>query len=359
MNWDSKIVINNNIISNNRPTYFICDIAANHDGDLMRAKDLIWLAKESGADCAKFQHFKAEKIVSDYGFRSLPNGQQSHQSKWEKSVFEIYKQYECNLEWTEDLVQTAEQANIDFMTSPYDFDSIDKLDSYLPAYKIGSGDITWIEMLQYISRKNKPVLLASGASTMIDVERAVSAITEINQKIVLMQCNTNYTFSHDNIAFVNLNVLKTFSKNYPGMVLGLSDHTSGHTSVLGAITLGARVIEKHFTDDNTRIGPDHLFAMNPKSWREMVDRSRELESALGDGIKKVEDNEGETVIIQRRCLRLNRELKMGDLIQKEYLDILRPAPENALKPYEIDFVIGKKLLRDKEFGCALYYEDLV
>jgi len=358
MRWNNEITINKRVISIHTPTYFIADIAANHDGELSRAKELIWLAKKAGADCAKFQHFRAETIVSDYGFKNLSGNQQSHQSKWKKSVFEVYKQYECNREWTKELVETCEEAGIDFMTTPYDFDAVDNFDKFLSAYKIGSGDITWIEMIEYIAKKGKPVLLACGASTMSEVEHAIRAIIKYNPNVALMQCNTNYTASIKNIAYTNLNVLKTFAKKYPGMILGLSDHTSGNVTVLGAVTLEARVIEKHFTDDNARVGPDHLFAMNPKTWKEMVIQTRELESAMGDGIKRIEENEKDTVIIQRRCLRLNKVLKKGSVIQRDFIEILRPAPEDSFKPNELDKVIGKTVNKDKEKGSFLSHNDI-
>jgi len=127
-----------------------------------------------------------------------------------------------------------------------------------------------------------------------------------------MQCNTNYTASLENFDHIHLNVLKTYAALYPDVVLGLSDHTSGHATVLGAITLGARAIEKHFTDDNSRIGPDHPFSMDPIAWREMVDRTRELERALGSPNKRVANNESETVVVQQRCLRAARDIKQGD-----------------------------------------------
>ena len=143
-------------IGRDYPTYFIADIAANHDGDLERAKALIHLAAEAGADAAKFQHFKAETIVSDRGFKSLV-GQQSHQAKWEKSVFEVYKDASVSLDWTETLADTCDKAGIAFFTSPYAIDLVDHIDPYVPAYKIGSGDITWIEMVEYIASKQKPM----------------------------------------------------------------------------------------------------------------------------------------------------------------------------------------------------------
>lgn len=357
MRYDSVIKINGREISESAPAYFIADIASNHDGDLARAKDLIHIAKRAGADAAKFQHFKATHIVSDYGFKNLGK-QIAHQAAWKQSVYEIYRKCELNREWTAELAQTARKAGIDFMTSPYDFEAVDLVEPYVPAYKIGSGDITWIEILEYIARKKKPVILATGASTLDDVNRAVEAILRHNRQLSIMQCNTNYTGSLENFHYINLNVLKQFKQLYPGMVLGLSDHTPGHSTVLGAVAMGARVIEKHFTDSNDREGPDHPFSMNPATWQEMVTRTRELERSLGSGVKQIEANESESSIVQRRCVRLTMDKKAGEKIQKSDLECLRPAPVDSVAPHQLPLAVGKTLRIDKVKGDALYPQDL-
>ncbi len=336
----------------NHPTYFIADISANHDGSLDRAKLLIRLAKEAGADAAKFQNFRAPKIVSDYGFKSL-GGQQSHQASWKKSVFEVYQGASIPFEWTPELKEECDQAGIDYFSSPYDFEAIDMLDPYVPAYKIGSGEITWPEALVRMAQRGKPLLLATGAADIGEVQRAVHAILAINPALALMQCNTNYTGSLENLKYVNLRVLETYKVMFPGLVLGLSDHTPGHATVLGAVTLGARVIEKHFTDDSTREGPDHPFSMTPASWAEMVENTRRLERALGSGDKVVEDNEKQTVILQRRCLRAARDVKAGEVFNRDMIDVLRPAPAHAILPYDIEKVIGARALADIPAGKEL------
>ena len=329
-------------IGRDYPTYFIADIAANHDGDLERAIELIYLAAEAGADAAKFQHFKAETIVSDLGFRNM-GGQQSHQAQWEKSVFEVYKDASVDLDWTATLKETCDKAGIAFFTSPYSIDIVEHIDPYVPAYKIGSGDITWIEMVEHIASKQKPYIMASGASTIDDVLRAVTAGLAINQMLCLMQCNTNYTASLENFRFIQLNVLKIYRHMFPDLVLGLSDHTPGLATVLGAVSLGARMIEKHFTDDINRTGPDHKFSMNSTYWREMVERTRELESALGCGIKQVEENEKDTVVIQRRAIRAATNLAAGTTLAREHMTMLRPCPTDGLPPHRVDELIGKQL----------------
>jgi sialic acid synthase SpsE len=339
------------------PTYFVADIAANHDGDLGRAKELIHLAKEAGADAAKFQHFKAKSIVSDAGFKAL-GGQQSHQSKWQKSVFEVYQDASVSLDWTQTLKETCDAAGITFFTSPYALDIVDHIDPYVPAYKIGSGDITWTEMIEHIASKGKPYILACGASTMDDVHRAVTTALALNPQVALLQCNTNYTASLENFKYIQLNVLKALVAMYPDMVLGLSDHTPGHATVLGAVTLGARIIEKHFTDDMGRVGPDHAFSMDPRTWREMVDRTRELENALGTAVKMVEDNERETVVLQRRAVRLEADLPAGTLLRREHLTVLRPCPTDGIEPYHLPALLGRTLRRAGTNGDHLRWTDL-
>lgn len=339
------------------PTYFIADIAANHDGDLERARMLIRLAKEAGADAAKFQNFRAKQIVSDYGFSHM-NSQVSHQASWKKSVFQVYQEASIPFEWTPMLGEECNEIGIDYFSSPYDFEATDMLDPYVPAYKIGSGEIDWLEALERMARKGKPVLLATGASTIGEVQQAVHTILAINPQLVLMQCNTNYTNSMENYDHINLNVLKTYANMFPEVVLGLSDHTHGNATVLGAVALGARVIERHFTDDNHREGPDHKFALNPQDWADMVYETRLLERALGSADKYINENERQTSIVQRRCLRAARDIKAGEVFTREMIDVLRPATPGAIKPDQISAVIHTRAIRDIPAGSELHWTDL-
>jgi len=334
------------------PTYFVADIAANYDGDLERAKLLIRLCAKAGANAAKFQNFRASKIVSDRGFQVLGK-QLSHQAQWKKSVFQVYQEAALPWEWTPDLKAECQSCGIDYFSAPYDLEAVDMLDPYVELFKIGSGDITWPEILRQVAAKQKPVLLATGASDIADVRRAVAEILKINPKLVLMQCNTNYTGSGDNFRHIQLRVLETYREIFPSVILGLSDHTPGHTTVLGAVTLGARVIEKHFTDDNGREGPDHRFSMTAATWREMVDRTRELEYALGSSSKQVEENEQDTVVLQRRCLRATMDIPAGAILTEKMLEALRPAPGDAVMPYDLPKVVGKKLIQNLPAGECL------
>ncbi len=344
-------------VGDGRPTYFIADIAANHDGDLARARELIRLAAEGGANAAKFQHFRAPEIVSDRGFRDL-GSQRSHQAAWTKPVFEVYKDASVPWDWTEALKKECDEAKIDFFSAAYDFGAVDMLDPYVDVYKVGSGDITWTEMLEHIARKKKPIILSTGASDIGDVQRAVHTIAAIERRLAILQCNTNYTGSLENLRHVHLNVLLTYRAMFPEYVLGLSDHTPGHATVLGAVALGARIIEKHFTDDMHRNGPDHAFSMDPRSWHEMVERTRELEAALGSTDKTVAENETETVVLQRRCLRAARDIPAGTVLTRDALDVLRPAPRDGIFPYEMDRVVGLRAKRPLKAGETLRWTSL-
>ncbi len=340
-----------------RPTYFIADIAANHDGSLERAKMLIRQCAEAGANAAKFQNFCAETIVSEHGFNVL-GAQLSHQAGWKKSVFEVYKGASLPMEWTKEIKTACDEAGIDYFTSPYDPDLLEELSHYVCAWKVGSGDITWPAMIETMARYRQPVIIATGASNMDDVRRAVSAARKYEDRIVLLQCNTNYTASLENFRHIALNVLKTYAREFPDVVLGLSDHTPGCVTVLGAVALGARVVEKHFTDDREREGPDHAFSMDFADWRDMVDRTRELEAALGPEQKRVMDNEAETVHLQRRAVRAARAICKGARIDTADLVALRPCPDEALPPYRMSDVIGRSAKRDIPAGECVLISDV-
>jgi len=338
-----KMKIGKKIVSENSKTYFVADIAANHDGSLKRAKKLIKLCAKAGADAAKFQHFKASTIISKDGFNDI--GKLSHQSKWKKSVYQIYEDASINFSWTKELKKECKKNNIDFLTSPYDLNYVDEVNKYICAYKIGSGDITWLDIIKKIAKKRKPVILATGASQLDEVKRAVKEILKYNKNLVLMQCNTNYSNSEKNFKYINLNALKSFKKIFgKKIILGLSDHTPGHATVLGSVALGVRVVEKHFTDDNNRNGPDHKFSMNFQTWKTMVDETRRLEFSMGNGVKKIEFNEKDTNHIQRRSYYSNKNITKGERIKKNFLIPLRPYLKNSFSP-DKDFLLINKIAK--------------
>jgi len=356
-NPNKSISLGKKNIGINDPVFFIAEIGSNFDGDLSRAKDLICMAKESGADAAKFQHYSADTLVSDFGFKNISN--KSHQSEWKKSVYETYNNASLRQDWTETLHDLCKEAELSFLTSPYSFELVDLVDKYVPAFKVGSGDITWIEIIEYMASKGKPIILAIGASSMSDVKRAINAVLNITSDLIVLQCNTNYTASRSNYRFIQLNVIKELQSMYPGLIIGLSDHMPGHSTALGAVAMGAKVIEKHFTDSTSRIGPDHGFSMTPNTFKEMVDRTRELEDALGDGLKKVEDNEKETIILQRRSVYAISDLNAGVKIQKKDLTVLRPCPTDGIEPFDIKKIEGRVLNKNIKSGEHIKWDDLI
>lgn len=349
-----RIRIGKRIIGLNYPTYVIAEVGSNFDGSLRRAKDLAVLAKKIGADCYKIQNFLAPKIVSETGFKNLKI---SFQTKWPKSVVEVYKAAEFPREWLGELSSHCKKVGIDFISSPYDREAVDALEKVrVPAYKIGSGEIDNLPLLSYIAQKHKPVILACGASTLEEIKNAVHAIEKTgNKKIVILQCITNYPSP---IEHANLKVLKTLKDSFPYPV-GYSDHTigvagggndplDGITIPLAAVAMGARVIEKHFTDDRKRNGPDHPFAVEPKEFEMMVKGIRAVESALGGNVKKVTSAEKETYVIQRRGIYARVDIAKGEEFREEALEFLRPAL--GLRPARIADVIGKKARRNIKAG---------
>lgn len=351
--FNNIIDVENIKIGNGQPTLFIAEIGSNFDGDLQRAKDLIYAAKEAGAQVAKFQHYSAETLVSDAGFKTLKINS-SHQKKWKQSVFETYKKASLNPDWTFELYETCKKAKIIFMTSPYSIELAHYVEKYVPAFKIGSGDITWHEEIECIAKKKKPIFLATGASTLKEVISSVNIISKYNKDLILMQCNTNYTNSPDNYNYLNLSTIKLFCSKFKGVITGLSDHTQNDQAVLASVAMGAKVIERHFTDSTSRNGPDHSFSTDIISWKKMILKVRELEVMLGDGIKRIEDNEKYTVIVQRRALYAKCDIKKGKKILRKHLIPLRPCPSvNSIPANFINNVIGKKVCRDISAGEIL------
>ena len=335
-----EIKIGKHTIGDIHPTYFIADIAANHDGEIDRAKLLIKLAKESGADAVKFQHHDVKKYVSDYGFKNL-GGKFSHQSKWEKSIFEVYKDAEVPRSWTEELMSYCKKLDITFFTTPYDLDTVDYIDKYVPAFKIGSGDVAWFAMLKKIARTNKPVLFATGASTMQEVINAVNIISKINKNVILMQCTSSYPCPPESMNIKAIDTMKTAFNNIP---VGISDHVIGDMVSIGAVASGADIIEKHFTSDKEMEGPDHILSMTPEEFLQMKQRVEVVEKALGDGIKQPSANEVASVIRFRKTMYTKHPMNKGDIISVD--DIIYTAPAYGIYAKYEDIVIGQKLNQD-------------
>ena len=388
-----SLKIGNHIVGVDHSVYFIADIASNHNGDLGHAKELIHACAESKVDAVKMQNFNAETIVSDFGFKNL-DVVKTHQSAWKTSVFDSYKAASIPFEWTLELKELTEKLEMDYFTSPYSLELSKAVEPYISAFKLGAGDITWHEQIKLMSSFSKPLLIATGASNLEEVKKAMNVALEISNNIILMQCNTNYTANKkedisstkERFSNINLKVLETFSKIWPKVSLGLSDHTHGDLTVLGAVGLyNCSVVEKHFTLDNTKIGQDHSFSMMPDEWLSMVENTETLKKEIkksdsfeercqkikniakdgefldliiGDGVKKLSENEENTVIVQRRSIRAKRDLSAGIIITNEDLEVLRPCPKDAFPPHRKNEIIGKKLKRDLPKGDYFTQKEL-
>lgn len=346
-----EIKIGDRFIGHGHPTYIIAEIGANFDKNIDKAKKLIDAAKECGADCAKFQTFSTPKIVSEGGFSRMKL--EGIHGSWGRTVSEVFKDAEFPREWHKEISDYCKKVGIDFSTSPYDYEAVDlcmQLD--VPFIKMGSGDITWLEMLTYIAKTGKPLMLATGDATMAEIDEAVRTIEATgNNQLVLMQCITNYPSKIDS---ANVNVLKTYQSAFD-ILTGYSDHAPGPVVALASVVLGGCVIEKHFTLDKADKGPDHPHSMNPTEFKLMVDYVREIERAMGSSRKEVVAEEGETVFVQRRCLYAKNDLKAGQIVTESDIDVLRPAL--GIAPKFKNVVIGKTCKIDIEAGQPLFWDN--
>ncbi|MBP3416582.1 MAG: N-acetylneuraminate synthase family protein [Spirochaetaceae bacterium] len=351
--FPAEIKIGQKTIGINHPTYVIAEIGANFDGSIEKAKTLIDAAKECGADCAKFQTFTAEKIVSDAGFKKMTL--HGVHGSWGRSVYDVFKDVEFPHEWHKEIADYCAKIGIDFSTSPYDKEAVDlccQLD--VPFIKIGSGDITWLSMLEYIAKKGKPMMLATGDATLSEIDDAVRTILSTgNNQLILMQCITNYP---SKIESANIRTIEAYQKMY-NILTGYSDHAPGPVVALGAITLGARVIEKHFTLDKNDKGPDHPHSMNPTEFKFMVKSIRELELALGTSHKQVVEEEKETVFVQRRGLCARNSISTNSILKATDIDVLRPAL--GIPPKFEHVIVGKRVNKNIEKGEPIYWDDII
>ncbi len=350
-NFPHEIKIGNRMVGKNHPTLIIAEIGANFDGNLEKAKRLVDAAKEAGADVAKFQTFKTDKIVSDRGFSKMKL--KGVHGSWGRTVAEVFKDAEFPRKWHKELVDYCKKVGIMFSSAAYDFDGVDLIDELnVPFIKIGSGDITWHEILEHIAMKNRPMILATGAATLAEIDEALRVIAPINNKLILLQCITNYP---SKISSANIEVLKTYQNAF-NVITGYSDHTSGDVVPLGTVALGGRVIEKHFTLSRKDKGPDHPHSMEPHELKEMISKIRDLEAALGSSTKVVVPEESETVIVQRRGLYAKRNIKRNSVLTKADVDVLRPAL--GIPPKFRQSIVGHRARRDLVAGDPIRWEDI-
>lgn len=333
--FSKEILFGSTKVGNGHPSYIIAEIGANFDNSLTKAKELCFAAKESGANCAKFQSFISEKIVSSVGFNSMQL--KGVHGTWGRPVNEVFKDAEFPREWHLEVKEYCDEIGIDFSTSPYDFEALDLcLQLDLPFIKIGSGEITWLDMIKRVAETQKPIVLATGDATLAEIDDAITTIESTgNKNVVLLQCITNYPSM---IESANINVLKTYQSAFD-ILTGYSDHSPGDVVILGSIALGGCVVEKHFTLNKNDIGPDHPHSMNVSEFTNMVNNIRLLEKAMGSSRKFVVEEERETVIVQRRGLYANKHIEKGSVISMD--DIIELRPALGILPKFKDQVIGK------------------
>ena len=329
-----KVRINNRQIGEEEHCFIIAEAGSNHNGSLEQAKKLVDVAAEAGADAVKFQIYQAENLYSKYtpGFSYLKG----------RNIYELIKSIETPREWIKELAGYCKAKNVIFLATPFDFEVVDILDKYVPAFKIASFEIVDLELIKYAAEKGKLMIISTGMANLSEIEDAINAIKTVgNEGIILLHCNSLYPTP---VEVVNLSALKTMRTAFK-VPVGFSDHTLGIHIPIAAVAMGACVIEKHFTLDRNLPGPDHSFAIEPAELKEMVRCIREVEKAKGNGIKKKSELESEEMYIKaRRSIHAKVDIRKGTKITRDMLIIKRPG--YGIKPKFIDIVIGREAKKD-------------
>lgn len=315
--------------------YIIAEAGVNHNGDIKLAKKLIEQGAKAGVNAVKFQTFKAENLVTSTAAKADYQNKNDHSSE---TQFEMLRRLELNYDDFVELKKYCELKGVDFLTSAFDLESIDVLeDLEIDLYKIPSGEITNLPYLRKIAATGNKVILSTGMSTYAEIEQALSILKDNGATdIVVLHCNTEYpTPMHD----VNLQAMVTIGKAF-NVEVGYSDHTLGIEIPIAAVALGATVIEKHFTLDKKMDGPDHKASLEPEELAKMVLAVRNVEAALGDGVKRLSDSEKENLSIVRKSIVANKGIEEGELFTSDNLTIKRPG--TGISPLEWDKVLGTK-----------------
>ncbi len=321
--------------------FIIAEAGVNHNGSLDLAKKLVNEAKDAGADCVKFQTFISKNIVSKNAVKAE---YQKQQTQAEETQYDMLKKLELSFDEFVELNEYCKSKDIEFMSTAFDFDSIDLLHRLgMGTWKIPSGDITNLPYLIKIAKLNKPVILSTGMSTMDDIRNAINALKDNGAgELTVLHCTTEYPTPFND---VNLKAMLTIKDEF-GLRVGYSDHTKGIEVPIAAVALGATVIEKHFTLDRNMEGPDHKASLEPDELKAMVDSIRHIESALGDGMKQPAESEKKNMDVARKSIIAMKGIKAGEVFTEENLTIKRPG--DGISPMSWFDVIGKVAARDFE-----------
>ena len=336
-------------VGDSAPCFIVAEAGSNHNGSLAQAVRLIEVAADSQADAVKFQLFRADRLYPK-------TAGQSDYLKVNRSIYDIIAEMELPYEWLADLAEVCRKKGLVFLASAFDEESVDRLDPFVPAFKIASYEMTHLPLVRHIARKGKPVIIATGTATLEEVRETVEAFEETgNRQLMLMQCTAAYPAPLDAL---NVRAIRTLKESF-GVPAGLSDHSEDPViGPLAAVALGANLIEKHFTLSRQLPGPDHGFAIEPDQLARMVRAIREAERALGSGKKEVQPVERELRSFARRQIVALRDIRAGEKLTKENAAILRRGKLPAgLEPKHYETILGKVAQRTIAGGSAILEND--
>ncbi|OGQ07196.1 MAG: N-acetylneuraminate synthase [Deltaproteobacteria bacterium RIFCSPLOWO2_12_FULL_40_28] len=338
-----------------KPVFIIAEAGVNHNGNFDLALKMVEVAKECGADAIKFQTFQAESLVDTHA--QLADYQKNNLKNKTISQYEMLKALELSKDNFIKLKKKSDQVGIYFLSTPFDEESVGFLEPLVNAFKISSGDLTHYPLLKRVSQGDKPVILSTGMSDLEEVRRACQVFyghkckSDILNPLTLLHCTTNYPAS---FAEVNLLAMKTLNQELK-LSVGYSDHTVGCEVALAAVAMGASMIEKHFTLDSSMEGPDHKASLDPLALKQFIKIIREIELALGDGIKKPMNSELSNRKIARRSLYYSKKIDAGSKISEKDLIVKRPAI--GLNPFDWDSIVGKTLKKSVNKDALVEKED--
>ena len=341
-----KIKIQHKAIGEGEPAFITAEIGMNHDGDFDNARRLIDAAAEADADAVKFQAHIAEAET----LRDAPTPPYFG----EEPRFDYFKRTAFSQQQLRKLKEHSESKGMVFLCSPFSIQAVDLLESIdIDAYKIPSGEVTNLPYLEYIARLGKPIILSSGMSNMNELERAISLIRQFNQDIILLQCSSEYLCPYER---VGLNLIREFKDRFD-LPVGLSDHTLTIYTAIAAVTLGACVIEKHFTLSREMYGPDAKFSLTLEEFKQLVEGIRAVEAVVSHSLDKNDiERFKEMRVIFQKSITSAVDIDKDATIQAEMISLRKPG--NGLPPEYFNEVIGKKARRDIPKDSLIYREDI-